>query len=102
MHWWQNESWGKGFEATELHLGDWPLGSRGEVPHYGDVSEDDPVAVLEAYVDANGNFIDTARGYDDAERRIGIFLGAMDVETTFLLPRRQSQARPQAQSLPSA
>ena len=45
-----------------MHLGDWPLGSRGEVRHYGDVSEDDPVAVLEAYVDANGNFIDTARG----------------------------------------
>ena len=63
-----------GFEVTEFGLRAWPLGSTGKVPHYGDVSEEDAIAVLEAYVDAGGNFIDTARGYNDAERRIGIFL----------------------------
>ena len=63
-----------GFQVSELGLGTWPLGSTGPVPNYGEVSESDAVKVLETYVEAGGNFIDTARMYNESERFIGTFL----------------------------
>jgi aryl-alcohol dehydrogenase-like predicted oxidoreductase len=56
-----------GFETTEIGFGAWAIGSM----HYGKVEEKDALEALETYVDAGGNFIDTARGYTNSETVIG-------------------------------
>jgi len=61
-----------GLQITRLGFGAWAIGSRG----YGKVERGDAEAALEAYINAGGNFIDTARGYGDSEKIIGDFLQA--------------------------
>ena len=56
-----------GLEISEIGLGAWPIGGAS----YGDVAEEQAAAVLEAYFEEGGNFIDTARSYGESERRIG-------------------------------
>ena len=58
---------GTKLEVTEIGLGAWPIGGSS----YGEVTDQQAMAVLEAYFDEGGNFIDTARGYGESERRIG-------------------------------
>jgi len=57
---------------AEVGLGTWQLGSA----DWGNVNEDDAFAILQAYVDAGGNFIDTADvyGMGVSESVIGKFL----------------------------
>ncbi len=56
-----------GWSVSELGFGAWTIGGGS----YGDVAEADAVAAVEAYLDAGGNFIDTARGYRESERILG-------------------------------
>jgi aryl-alcohol dehydrogenase-like predicted oxidoreductase len=63
-----------GFQISELGLGAWPLGGAGSTMNYGSVTDEEAISVLEAYVEAGGNFIDTARLYNESERIIGEFL----------------------------
>jgi aryl-alcohol dehydrogenase-like predicted oxidoreductase len=63
-----------GFLVSELGLGTWPLAGEGPVINYGTVDERQALAVLQAYVDRGGNFIDTARAYNNAEAVVGRFL----------------------------
>lgn len=55
------------FEVTEICFGGWGIGSF----HYGDVSEKDGRACIETYLQYGGNFIDTARLYNNSEKIIG-------------------------------
>ncbi len=59
-----------GLQVSEIGLGAWPLGGAS----YGEVREEQAAAVLEAYFEEGGNFIDTARSYGESERRIGAAL----------------------------
>jgi aryl-alcohol dehydrogenase-like predicted oxidoreductase len=63
-----------GFMVTELGLGTWPLAGEGPVVNYGAVGERYALGVLQAYVERGGNFIDTARAYNNAEALVGTFL----------------------------
>jgi aryl-alcohol dehydrogenase-like predicted oxidoreductase len=56
-----------GFHCSEIGLGAWGIGSK----HYGPVQEADAADAVRAYLEAGGNFIDTARGYNTSERIIG-------------------------------
>ena len=56
-----------GFEVTELGFGAWPIGGIG----YGPINERNAIECAEAYLDAGGNFIDTARRYGQSEAIIG-------------------------------
>jgi len=62
----------KGTQLAEVGLGTWQLGSA----EWGNVKEDDALAILDAYVAAGGNFIDTADiyGMGLSEKLIGKFL----------------------------
>jgi aryl-alcohol dehydrogenase-like predicted oxidoreductase len=53
--------------VTEIGFGGWGIGSF----HYGDVSEKDGRACIETYLHYGGNFIDTARLYNNSEKIIG-------------------------------
>ena len=55
------------FEVSEICFGGWGIGSF----HYGDVSEKDGIGCIEAYLNYGGNFIDTARLYNNSENIIG-------------------------------
>ncbi len=55
---------------TEVGFGAWAIGSTG----YGQVQRDDALAALDAYLEAGGNFIDTARGYGCSEELLGNYL----------------------------
>ena len=55
------------FEVTEIGFGGWGIGSF----HYGDVSEKDGRACIETYLQYGGNFIDTARLYNNSDKIIG-------------------------------
>ncbi len=59
-------------EIAEIGLGTWQLGGT----DWGNVSEEDAFAILQAYVDQGGNFIDTADVYGSgvSEQTIGKFL----------------------------
>ena len=63
-----------GLEVSEVGLGTWPLAGTGPRLNYGAVPEEQALAVLEVYVDGGGNFLDTARTYNNSERIIGKFL----------------------------
>ena len=63
-----------GFEVTEYGLGTWPLAVPGEGLNYGGVDEDKAIDVLRTYVDGGGNFLDSARGYNEVEAIIGRYL----------------------------
>jgi aryl-alcohol dehydrogenase-like predicted oxidoreductase len=58
-----------GFEISEISLGAWAIGGRG----YGPVTDREALNTIARYVDAGGNFIDTARAYGESERLIGKF-----------------------------
>ncbi len=62
----------KGTAISEVGLGTWQLGSA----DWGAVNEDDAFAILKAFTDAGGNFIDTADvyGMGVSEEVIGKFL----------------------------
>lgn len=59
-----------GIEVTEVGFGAWAIGSKG----YGQVQRADAEAAVEAYLEAGGNFIDTARGYGNSEEILGELL----------------------------
>ncbi len=51
-------------------MGTWPIGGIG----YGEVSEKQAYDCLETYIEAGGNYIDTARAYNKSEKYIGCIL----------------------------
>lgn len=58
--------------VTELGYGAWPLGNNGKNEYGGELDEEEGKAVIRAYVEGGGNFIDTARAYGErSERLIG-------------------------------
>lgn len=59
-----------GIEISELGFGAWAMGGLS----YGKVDKDDSVNAVKAYVDAGGNFIDTARMYGQSEEILGDIL----------------------------
>ena len=68
----------KGSKVSEVGLGTWQLGSA----DWGAINDKDAFAILQAFVDAGGNFIDTADVYGDgqSEQVIGRFLKTTDKE----------------------
>jgi aryl-alcohol dehydrogenase-like predicted oxidoreductase len=65
----------RGTKIAEVGLGTWQLGSA----DWGNMNEDDAIAILQAYVDTGGNFIDTADvyGMGVSEQVIGKFLNTV-------------------------
>src|SRR4051812_23193238 len=65
-------------KIAEVGLGTWQLGSS----DWGNVDEKSAHEILQAYIDAGGNFIDTADvcGMGTSEKTIGSFLGQADKE----------------------
>lgn len=68
----------KGHAVSEIGLGTWQLGSA----DWGVVNEEEAFSILNAYIDAGGNFIDTADvyGMGVSESLIGRFLKTIDRE----------------------
>lgn len=66
----------RGTKVAEVGLGTWQLGSS----EWGNVNEEAAFSILQAYVDAGGNFIDTADIYGGgvSEKVIGKFLRTTD------------------------
>jgi aryl-alcohol dehydrogenase-like predicted oxidoreductase len=66
----------QGTEVSEIGLGTWQLGSA----DWGVVNDEEAFAILQAFVDAGGNFIDTADvyGMGISEKVIGRFLKTVD------------------------
>ena len=56
-----------GFQVSELGFGAWPIGGI----QYGPVPEAEAVEVIDSYIQAGGNFIDTARVYGESEAILG-------------------------------
>ena len=73
----------KQYKIAEIGLGTWQLGSA----DWGVVNDEEAFSILQAYVDAGGNFIDTADvyGLGISERVIGRFLKSVDKEILSLL-----------------
>ncbi|HYW35841.1 MAG TPA: aldo/keto reductase [Balneolaceae bacterium] len=67
----------KDTSIAEVGLGTWQLGNE----EWGSVSEEEAFSILQAYVDAGGNFIDTADIYGSgrSEKLIGTFLKEGDI-----------------------
>lgn len=63
-------------QISEMGLGTWQLGSS----DWGVVNDDEAFSILQSYVDAGGNFIDTADvyGMGISEKMIGRFLKTID------------------------
>ena len=61
-----------GRQVSEIGLGAWPIGQKeGGTGSYGLVDPAEGRRVVQAYVDAGGTFIDTARAYGTSEEVIG-------------------------------
>lgn len=80
-----------GREVSVIGLGTWQLGA-----DWGEVLEEDAIAVLEASVDAGVTFFDTADVYGDgrSEQLIGRFLAAnpqLDITVATKMGRREAQ-----------
>ncbi|GAA4755911.1 aldo/keto reductase [Flavisolibacter ginsenosidimutans] len=73
----QYRSFGK-YKVSEIGLGTWQLGSA----DWGKIDDEKAFAILQAFVDAGGNFVDTADvyGMGISEKVIGRFLKATDKE----------------------
>ena len=56
-----------GLQVTELGFGAWTIGG----VSYGDIEKKDAVDTINSYINAGGNFIDTARRYDASESILG-------------------------------
>jgi len=56
-----------GFQVSELGFGAWQIGGT----QYGPVPEAEAVEVIHSYIQAGGNFIDTARVYGESEAILG-------------------------------
>ena len=56
-----------GLDVTELGFGAWTIGG----VSYGDVEKKDALDTINSYINAGGNFIDTARRYDSSESILG-------------------------------
>ncbi|MFL5772128.1 MAG: aldo/keto reductase [Flavisolibacter sp.] len=82
----------KGTKISEIGLGTWQLGSA----DWGVVNEEDAFAILQAFVNAGGNFIDTADVYGSgiSEKIVGRFLKttSQEVYVATKLGRRQDGA----------
>ena len=51
-----------GVHVSPLQLGTMTIGEAGQMAHFGQVTKESSFAVLDAYFDAGGNFLDTANG----------------------------------------
>ena len=69
-----------GVEISEIGFGAWPIGGS----QYGKTSDKDGIEAIEAYLDAGGNHIDTARLYGKSEMLIGEVLGSGRRDKIFL------------------
>lgn len=69
-----------GLEITEISFGAWAIGSKG----YGAVDAQDAHAALGTFIDAGGNFIDTARNYGNSEELIGTYLQERNIDGIFV------------------
>src|SRR5678816_3207600 len=82
----------KQHKISEIGLGTWQLGSA----DWGVVIDDEAISILQAFVDAGGNFIDTADVYGSgvSEKIIGRFLKTTDqkIFVATKLGRRQDGA----------
>ena len=82
----------KQYKVSEIGLGTWQLGSA----DWGIVKEEEAFSILQAFVDAGGNFIDTADvyGMGISEKLIGRFLKTVNKEifVATKLGRRQDGA----------
>jgi aryl-alcohol dehydrogenase-like predicted oxidoreductase len=56
-----------GFQVAEISFGAWQIGG----VRYGVVPEVEAHTTLQSYLEVGGNFIDTARGYNESERVLG-------------------------------
>ncbi len=70
-----------GLQVAEVGFGAWAIGSE----HYGSVAESDATDAIAAYINAGGNFIDTARGYAKSETIIGKTLHTMKARDRVVL-----------------
>jgi len=70
-----------------LALGAWAIGG----VRYGAVEEWEAKAVIETYLNAGGNFIDTARMYFDSEERIGNALDCMGTRADVVIATKTAQ-----------
>ncbi len=66
---------------SEYGLGAWAIGGE----HYGDVAEKQAKSVIRKYLEAGGDFIDTARGYGESERLIGEVLEEMQLKDKVII-----------------
>lgn len=81
----------KGTHISEVGLGTWQLGSA----DWGNIADEDAFAILNAFTEAGGNFIDTADvyGMGNSEKVIGRFLktGNKEIFVASKLGRRSDE-----------
>jgi aryl-alcohol dehydrogenase-like predicted oxidoreductase len=82
-----------GFEVTAVGLGAWPLGV--DRMSYGKVEEETALATIAAYIDAGGNFIDTARNYGNSERVLGDYFRAHGGREDVFIATKSSNRDPE-------
>ena len=70
-----------GFQISELGFGAWQIGGI----QYGPVPEAEAVEVIHSYIQAGGNFIDTARVYGESEAILGKVLSQGKLREQILL-----------------
>jgi len=70
-----------GFQVSELGFGAWPIGGI----QYGPVPESEAMEIIYNYIQAGGNFIDTARVYGESEAILGKVLSKGDLREQIIL-----------------
>ena len=78
-----------GFEISEIGFGAWAIGGKG----YGEIEERQSLECLETYLEAGGNFIDTARGYGESERFIGQVLHSSGMSDNIYIASKTGRGR---------
>jgi aryl-alcohol dehydrogenase-like predicted oxidoreductase len=76
-------------EVSEIGYGAWAIGGRG----YGDVDESDAIDAVGAYIQAGGNFIDTARNYARSEEFVGRVLAEHGVRDQMVIATKTSKTQ---------